>query len=143
LHRLRRPNLSLNLAGSVSLFAAAECHGSRDLGSIPLSLCFFLCYGPSVRVFSLCFGCDMRYLSSVSAVFPIDITKSLASTPLGITEEKKAVFETLCGEDPQEMVQHYFHFRRWHFLRGTIAFVLATFCGFRSKRGTSRHDQIH
>jgi hypothetical protein len=33
-------------------------------------------------VFSLSFGCDMRYLSPVLAVFPIGLTKSLASTPL-------------------------------------------------------------
>jgi hypothetical protein len=51
--QLRRPNLSLNLAGAVSLFPAAECHGSRIFG---------LCSSVSV-LFPLLWPLGSRFLS--------------------------------------------------------------------------------
>jgi hypothetical protein len=56
LRRLLRPNLSLNLADSLSLFAAAQRHSSQALGSVPLSLCFFLCSDWSFYLFCCLWG---------------------------------------------------------------------------------------
>jgi hypothetical protein len=69
--------------------------------------------------------CDNSFLSSMKA--------RMRNMSTGMTKEKKAAFEMLCSEYPQEMVRNYFHQCGWHFQTRTTTFALATFCGFRSE----------
>jgi hypothetical protein len=68
-----------------------------------------------------------KYISPCDNSFFMSMKDRMRNMNTETTEEKKAAFEMLCAEYPQEIVRHYFHHCGWHFETRVITFVLATF----------------
>jgi hypothetical protein len=68
-----------------------------------------------------------KYISPCENSFFSSMKARMRNMSTGMTKEKKAAFEMLCAEYPQEMVRHYFHHCGWHWQTRTTTFALATF----------------